>query len=181
MNPVLDMIMNAAGGGSVQQLGRQFGLSEEQTQGALAQLVPAVMTGLQNNTAQEGGIGALVGALTRGNHSRYIENPELLAEESTTADGNAILGHVFGSKDVSRAVAGQAAEQTGIGADVLKKMLPLVATMVMGGLSTQNATAAGASGESGLGSVLTSCFDQNRSGGITDEVTGLLGRFLSGR
>ena len=42
------------------------------------------------------------------------------------------LAILFGSKDVSRAVAGHAAKQTGIGADVLKKMLPMVAAMAHG-------------------------------------------------
>ena len=127
MNPILDMLMNTAGGGTLQQVGQRFGLSEEQTSSALSQLVPAVMAGLQRNTSQEGGMDALVGALNSGNHAEYLDKPEMLAEEGTTEEGNSILGHIFGSKDVSRAVAGRAAEQTGIGADVLKKMLPVVA------------------------------------------------------
>jgi hypothetical protein len=178
MNPILGMLMNAGGGGAVQQLSRQFGLSEDQTQGALGHLVPAVMAGLQQNTAAEGGMGALLGALTNGNHSQYLENPELLGQQSTVAEGNGILGHIFGSKEVSRSVAGHAAEQTGIGTDIMKQMLPIVATMVMGSLSKQNAMAAGT--ESG-GNFLTSLLDQNRSGGIADDVAGLLGRFLGGR
>ena len=60
-------------------------------------------------------MGALLSALTNGNHSQYLENPELLGQQSTVAEGNGILGHIFGSKEVSRSVAGQAAEQTGIG------------------------------------------------------------------
>jgi len=57
---------------------------------------------------------------------------------------------LFGSKDVSRAVAGRAAEQTGIGADVLKKMLPMVATMAMGSLSKQTQQPSMASQLAGL-------------------------------
>lgn len=178
MNPILEMLMNAGGGGAVQQLSRQFGLSEDQTQGALGQLVPAVLSGLQQNTATEGGMGGLLSALSNGNHSQYVENPELLSQESTVAEGNGILGHVFGTKEVSRSVAGHAAEQTGIGTDIMKQMLPIVATMVMGSLSKQNSVAAGS--ETG-GSFLTSLLDQNRSGGIADDVAGMLGRFLGGR
>jgi hypothetical protein len=178
MNPILEMLINANDGGTVQQLSRQFGLSEDQTQGALGQLVPAVMAGLQQNTTSEGGLGSLLGALSNGNHSQYVENPELLGQQSTVADGNGILGHIFGSKDVSRSVAGQAAQQTGIGTDIMKQMLPIVATMVMGSLSKQNAVAAGSESS---GSFLTSLLDQNRSGGIADDVAGLLGRFLGGR
>ncbi len=177
MNPLLDMLMNSAGGGAVQQLNRQFGLSDEQTQAALGSLVPALMAGLQRNTSQEDGLGALIGALDRGNHEQYLDSPDTLAQESTKSDGNSILGHIFGNKDVSRAVAARASDQTGIGADVLKGMLPVVATMVMGGLSKQKATNQGPGG----GNIITSLLDQNRDGSIADEALGLLGRFLGGR
>jgi hypothetical protein len=117
---------------------------------------------LRRNTSQAGGMDALVGALSRGNRAGYLDNPEMLAREATTEEGNSILGHIFGSKDVSRAVAGRAAEQTGIGADVLKKMLPVVATLVLRGL-------------------LSSLLDQNRDGSVADDVIGMTGRFLGGR
>src|SRR5262249_17250068 len=42
------------------------------------------------------------------------------------------------SKDLSRAVANQAAQATGIGQDVLKQMMPAIAAMLMGGLSKQS-------------------------------------------
>lgn len=183
MNPILDVLMNAAGGGAVQQVGQRFGLSEQQTSSALGQLVPALMAGLQRNAAQEGGVEALLGALGRGNHSAYLDQPEILDQEATTLDGNSILGHIFGSKDVSRSVAGRAAEQTGIGSDVLKQMLPVVATMVMAGLSKQQAQASQhqQQEEAGPASFLTSLLDQDRDGSVADDVAGLLGRFLSGR
>src|SRR4051812_12526954 len=146
MNPILDMLMNAAGGGATEQIGQKFGLSPDQTNGALAQLVPAVMAGMQRNTQQEGGMGALLGALAGGNHSQYLDNPELLGQQQTVDDGNSILGHVFGSKDVSRAVANRASAQRGIGADILKQMLPIVATMVMGGLAKQHSNTPGGGG-----------------------------------
>ena len=181
MNPILDTLMNAGGGGAVQQIGQRFGLSDDQTSNALNQLVPALMAGLQRNTSQEGGMDALVGALKGGNHAQYLDNPELLGHEATTEDGNSILGHIFGSKDVSRAVAGHAAEQTGIGADVLKGMLPVVATMVMGALSKKSANApVGAPAAAGSG-LLSSLLDQNRDGSVADDVVGMLGRFLGGR
>jgi hypothetical protein len=192
MNPILDMLMNAAGGGATQQIGQKFGLSPDQTSGALAQLVPAIMAGMQHNTQQEGGMGALIGALTGGNHSQYLDNPELLGQDSTVQDGNSILGHVFGSKDVSRAVANQASAQTGIGADILKQMLPIVASMVMAGLAKQHmgqgqtaglGMGAGAGGGIGdlLGSLLGGGQGGNQGGSIAGDVIGMLGKFLGGR
>lgn len=175
MNPILEMLMNSGGGGAIQQVGQRFGLSQEQTSSALNQLVPALMAGLQKNASQQGGMESLLGALSGGNHAQYLDKPELLADQAVSQDGNAILSHVFGSKDVSRAVANRAAEQTGIGADVLKQLLPVAAAMVMGGLSKQNAASANAPGS---GDLLSSLLDQNRDGSVADDVVGLLGRFL---
>jgi hypothetical protein len=178
MNPILDMLLNASGGGAVQQVGQRFGLSNDQTGSAISELVPALMAGLQRNTSQEGGLDSLLGALNSGNHSRYLDNPDALADDGVTQDGNSILGHILGSKDASRAVANQAAAQTGIGADVLKQMLPVVAAMVMGGLSKHNASAATVGGGTQTGGMLGSLLDQNRDGSVVDDVAGMLGRFL---
>lgn len=177
MNPMLNLVMNAAGGGAVQQLASQFGLSQDQTQGALAKLAPAVLAGLQQNAGSESGMSGLLNALTTGDHARYVENPDLLGQESTKEEGNAILGHIFGSKEVSRSVASQAAAETGVGPDILKQMLPIVATMVMGSLSKQRS--GGSQSESG--GFLSSMLDRNGDGSVADDITGMLGRFLGNR
>jgi len=134
---LLDMIMNAQGGATAQQAGAQLGLNQQQSQSAIAALLPAISSALKQNTGSPQGLAGLLGALQGGQHEQYLENPQMLGQEQTVTDGNAILGHLFGSKDVSRAVAGHAAQKTGIGSDILKKMLPLVATMAMGSLSKQ--------------------------------------------
>jgi hypothetical protein len=134
---LLDMIMSAQGGAAAQQAGAQLGLNQQQSQSAIAALLPAISSALKKNTSNPQGLAGLLGALQGGQHEQYLDNPQMLGQPQTVNDGNAILGHLFGSKDVSRAVAGHAAQKTGIGADVLKKLLPLVATMAMGSLSKQ--------------------------------------------
>ena len=49
-------------------------------------------------------------------------------------EGNGILFHLFGSRDLLRAVFGQAAQENSIGQDVLKQILPVVVSMAIGGL-----------------------------------------------
>ncbi len=179
---ILDTIMNAQGGAAVQQLGSQLGLGQDQTTAALSALLPALAGGVQNNIQHEGGLGALMAALSSGKHQGYIDNPVQLGQAATVADGNNILGHILGSKDVSRQVATRAASQTGLSADVLKQMLPLVATLMMGAMSKQSAstssTAAGVPGTGGgIASMLGPLLDKNRDGSILDDVTSMLGRF----
>lgn len=134
---LLEMIMSAQNGAAAQQAGAQLGLNQSQSQSAIAALLPAISSALKQNTANPQGLAGLLGALQNGQHEQYLDNPQMLGQPQTVNDGNAILGHLFGSKEVSRAVAGRASEQTGIGSDVLKKLLPLVATMAMGSLSKQ--------------------------------------------
>ena len=69
--------------------------------------------------------------------------PSTLGDAGTITDGNSILGHIFGSKDVSRQVASQVSAQTGIGESALKAMLPIVAAMMMGSMSKRVAQPGG--------------------------------------
>jgi hypothetical protein len=148
--------------------------------------VPALAAGLQRNMGSEGGLEGLLSALTTGGHERYLEDPSTLSDPATTEDGNGILAHVFGSKDVSRRVAQRASDQTGIGVGVLKQMLPLVAAMVMGGLSRRATVSAdsdspAAGGASGLLAMLTPMLDRNRDGSVIDDVLGMAGSVLGRR
>ena len=52
-------------------------------------------------------------------------------------EGIDVLSNIFGSKDVSRAVAAHVQSLTGIGEAVLKQMMPYFAAMLMGGIGQQ--------------------------------------------
>lgn len=119
----------------IAEIGRQFGLNEEQTRAAFEQLAPVVAAGIRRNNQSDDGLANLLKALQAGNHSQYADDPSSLQFDQVSADGNAILGHVFGSEDVSRGVASQAADLSGISSAVLKKMLPVIAAVIMGQLA----------------------------------------------
>lgn len=173
---LLDEVLGAGGGSAVNQLARQFGLNESQAQAAISALLPAVAQGFQRNTASQDGLNGLLGALSGGTHQKYVDDPSSLASSATVQDGNGILGHIFGSKDVSRAVAGQAAQQTGIGGDVLKQMLPVVAAMAMGAMSRGRSTSV--SGGGGVLDMLSGILDQNKDGSAVDDIMRMASRFL---
>lgn len=172
---LLDMIMQAQGGQIAQSAGNQLGLNAKQSQSAIAALLPAISSALKQNTASPQGLQGLLGALQGNDHGRYMDTPDVYSHSATRDEGNAILGHLFGSKEVSRAVASSAAKQSGIGADVLKKMLPMVATMAMGSLSKQTQQPSMASQLAGL--ALGGGGRQQSGGGM---LGGLLGSVLGG-
>jgi hypothetical protein len=180
---ILDAIVNAQDGAAVRQLGSQVGLAPDQTTAALSALVPALAAGFQRNLQSQGGLESLLSALSSGNHRQYIDNPASLTGPAAVADGNGILGHLLGSKDVSREVASRAAAQTGLGPDVLKRMLPLAATLMMGAFAKQSGNAAAlkpglGNAGGGIAAMLSPLLDQNRDGSIMDDVTSLIGRFM---
>lgn len=168
---LLEAIMGAQGGRGQDALAQRFDLSQSQVSDALGQLVPALNAGLKRNTESQTGVDSLLGALTQGNHERFLDQPETLTDESTTQEGNAILGHIFGSKEVSRQVAARASAKTGIDTSILKRMLPIAATMVMGSLSKQRSNLH--QGGSSSGGFLTSLLDADGDGSIADDVMGM--------
>ena len=113
---------------------------------------------------------SLQNALSRGNHQQYIDRPELIQSEATREDGNKILGHLFGSKDVSRNVAAQAAQDTGIDAGLIKKALPLLAGLAMGALSKNSRSEDPTDSDGGLGALLGGLLGGGSSsaGGVDD-------------
>lgn len=137
MPTLYEMMQNAQSGEFHQNLSRQFDLTQEQTEKALEALLPAFSQGLKRNTADPAGVASFMQALSSGRHSQYMDNPAQAFSPAGMQDGNAILSHLFGNKDVSRAVAAQAAQASGIGESILKQMLPALAPMVLGGLFKQ--------------------------------------------
>ena len=118
-----------------------------------------------------------------GQHQQYVDDPAMLDHPDTVADGNAILGHVLGSKDASRQVANQASAATGLGADLLKQMLPVVAAMTMGmlskhaaGLGSQDQSLAPSGG--GLLGALGSLMGGSQAPSGAGAMIGMLGKLL---
>ena len=135
--------------GGLQSVARQLGVSEDQVAQGAEALLPAIVGGFQKQAqGQAAGLGGLGGLLE-----------QVLSPQATdVGPGNEVLGQIFGSKDVSRTVAQQAAQQTGLDASLLKQMLPLLAMLVGGYLSRQGggapATGAPAGAGGGLGDLL---------------------------
>ncbi|MCW5709535.1 DUF937 domain-containing protein [Shinella sp.] len=138
MLSLYDMMMQAQNGNAVETMARQFGLAQEQAAKAIAALMPAFSEGFKRNAANPYDLAAFMTALTSGDHVKYFEDISKAFTPQGLAEGNGILGHLFGNKDVSRAIAAQAAQMTGIGQDIYKQMLPVMASTLMGGLFKQS-------------------------------------------
>lgn len=135
---LLGNLIGAGKGIVVKELAKLVGLSDDKAISALNLLVPALSKGLNQNTADQSGLESLLDAIRSGSHREYVDNPETLSRNETIIDGNAILGHIFGSKDVSREIAGFVSGKTGIDSETIKKMLPAVAAATMGTIEKED-------------------------------------------
>jgi len=158
MLPLYDMM--AQNGQAMELMARQFNLTQQQTQLAMEALLPAFSQGLKRNAADPYGVGSFLSAMSTGQHAAYYEDASRAFTPQGLAEGNGILGHLFGSKELSRAVAAQAAQATGIQQDILKQMLPALASMIMGGLFKQSTAQPAATGFGAGGNILGQIIEQ---------------------
>jgi hypothetical protein len=152
--------------GGLQSMARELGVSEAQAAGGAEALLPAILGGFkkQAKTQPAGleGLGGLLGQLGGGS----LLDDVLAPQPTDVSRGNDVLGQIFGSKDVSRTVARDAATRTGLDASLLKKMLPMLAMLVTGLMAKQGSLAAQPSPGSG--------------GGLGGALGGLLGELAGG-
>jgi hypothetical protein len=161
--------------GAIDSMARELNIDQQTAKMAAGALLPAIVAGMGrsatggNSTPDPlGGLGSLAGAVLGGGGAGGLGGGLLdavLGQSPTpTGQGNDILGNIFGSKDVSRSVAGEVAAMTGIDEGLLKKMLPILAMAVAGYMAKQatggGQQGAGASAGGGalggiLGSIVT--------------------------
>ena len=181
--------------GGVQSVARDLGIDESQATTGLEALLPAVLGGFKSQARAQptglDGLAAMLGGLGGGG----LLDEVLAPRPTDSSRGNDVLGQIFGTRDVSRTVAQNAASQTGLDPALLKKMLPIVAMLVAGVLSKQGgpsrAPAGGGGVEDLLGSLLGgghgpargapdlgSLLDLDRDGNPLDDLLGMAGKLL---
>lgn len=135
---ILSEILGSGNQSTISNIARQMGMSEGEAQKGLAGLLPSLMKGMKQNVSTEQGSRDLLEAIEKGDHSRYLDSDREFLDPSVVDDGNGILGHLLGSKDRSREVASEASKATGISGSLLKKLLPIAASVLMGTLGKQS-------------------------------------------
>ena len=154
---ILDALQQSGG---IDSMAEELGISNSVAEAGTAALLPAILGGFKKTAqAQPSGLqgfGELLGQLGGGG----LLDAVLGTAPTPVDEGDAILGQIFGSKEVSRTVAAGAEQQTGISNELLKKMLPVVAMMVAGHMARQSPGSPANGG--GLGSLIGGLFGGSR-------------------
>lgn len=143
--------------GVIESMAGELGIDPQTAKIGAGALLPAIVAGMGRSAAgggaaadPMGGLGGLAGAILGGGGGGMLD--AVLGQSPTpTAQGNDILGNIFGSKDVSRGIAGEVAAITGIDESILKKMLPILAMAVAGYLAKSATGGAGQGNAGGQG------------------------------
>ncbi|MGB5685976.1 MAG: DUF937 domain-containing protein [Candidatus Electrothrix sp.] len=185
-------------------MSQELGTSETQAASGAAALIPAILGGLkkqaQSQPSGTEGLHDLLGQLGGGD----LLDDVLAPQPTNVSRGDGVLGQIFGSKDVSRAVAQNAASESGLDPALLKKMLPMMAMLVAGYMAKQGGAEASAqpaptgrggflgkllgkvlggqgasSGSQGTaGSGLASMLDLNGDGNPLDDILRVVGKAM---
>lgn len=174
----------------VDQIAGLLGTDRQTAQAAVEAAVPTLLAGMQNNAQATDGAASLESAL--GQHQDGLLEGGVDVSQVDTADGEKIVSHVFGGQQdqVASQLAGTS-QLGGVGGDLIKKLLPILAPIVMSYLANKvlggrgQSSGAGGSGAAGgaggidlggiLGGILGGAGGAGGMGGLGDLLGGLLG------
>ena len=197
---IVETILNSQGGQTAQNLAKQFGLNPQQVTSAIQTAVPQLVNGIKTQV-QQNGVQGLLGALSSGQHTQYLQNAASAFSSTGLADGQKILSKMLGDPAAVQNLIAQVGAKTGIDTSKLQQLIPAVAGMVMGTLGKAQGAASGvagaamqsplgqmaggllnklgsAGGGQGAGAGLMSLLDANKDGSIADDVMNLANKFL---
>lgn len=151
MFTMFDLFRQAQGGAAFDNLARAYGMSPDQMRAAAAALTPAFMQGFQRQAQSDGGAQRFAQLFQTETYARAFEAQAAALDPEARGAGEDALGALFGSKDVSRAVASQAAAVSGVQAQIVRQVLPVLASILMGGFmkAMQSGGVGQTSGQSG--------------------------------
>lgn len=167
MSSILESILGSANQGNITDLAEHFGIDEGSVKEAIGHLLPALSKGLQQHVDSPQSDEIMANSEQS---QQYMDddNSKIYSDDAVD-QGEKAVNSLLG-QDNAETVAQKAAESTGLSKDMIAKLMPMAATMLMGSSAKQ-------ASEGGVGSLL-SFLDKNNDGSIADDVIGLAGKLF---
>lgn len=171
---ILSQMQSSPGFEAVAKL---YGVSPEQSKAAMDALLPAFSLGMNRNVQSPLDIAGLFGTFAKApDFAKLMENP-MAAGPAMMQAGQEVMAKLFGSNDLTQAIAKQAAAMSGVGQEVTKQMMPVMASLLMTGMMKQ-----AMDGQNPLGQMLSAAlapFATTPAQTPADPLGGLMGMFSS--
>jgi hypothetical protein len=190
-----DLLGQSLGSDAVTQISQTLGTDEGTASNAIQAALPMLLTGLARNSSTPDGAQSLMGALERDHDGSVLDNLAGSLGGGGTDIGQAILGHIFGSRQ--NVAANGLSQASGLDAGRSIQLLALLAPIVMGALgrtSRQQGLDAGslagmlggqaeqmAGNASPLLGALNQLLDADKDGSALDDIAGIAGRLFARR
>jgi len=130
---LLDLITGNTGNQIAEEAENKFGIKKNQVIALLAVATPLIVSYLYKKSKDTKEANALSTALEEDHDGSILNNPSLIKNKE--AEGNSILGHVFGDQKAS--VENQLSQSTGISLEKIGPILAMLAPVVMGYIGQQ--------------------------------------------
>jgi hypothetical protein len=162
----LDEILQSAQGGQlVSNLAQRFGLSDEQMDRAIKALSPALEVGLSNAAEQPLLFEKVLGDIASPLRAAAFEDPGAAQDADSLAQSRQLLEDLFGSPAAAGQVVQVAARESGLRPDILSQLLPVLVSVLIGGLFKNVSNR-------GLGGVLGQLVSSGALGSILEQMLG---------
>ncbi|MGC1633648.1 MAG: DUF937 domain-containing protein [Gelidibacter sp.] len=190
MSGILDILNSDLGKSLVSGVSAQTHQPQGKTHEVLSMALPVLMTAMKRNASTPEGAQGLLNAITNQHDGSILSNLSGLfsggVDESVTADGSKILGHVLGSKqsNVEQAISLKSGIDAGSVAQILKVAAPILMGLLGNQAKQQNVNSPGGldgllggllggASKNNQQSFLESILDADKDGSIIDDVAGL--------
>lgn len=122
---------------TIEAIADAAGLRPEQAESVVREVLPRFTKGFRSNLLSPEQAQELYSNLEAHHYEDYVNTPEKLCEANVKKEGDSILGEIFKSKETSRHIAQRVAQKTGVDIQIVQRMLPYIATCIMGALSKE--------------------------------------------
>ncbi|MBD3808019.1 MAG: DUF937 domain-containing protein, partial [Epsilonproteobacteria bacterium] len=162
----------------------QVGMNSNDAGLVIGKLAPILLDKAKSALTSQDGGGDLLSMIANGGFEKMLEKPAALAGADITATGNSVLAQLTGSPEESRAIAQAVSNDTGVDFSMIKKLLPVLAPIVLGALNKQTPTDVGSAfndasvDNNGLASMIGNLIDQDHDGSMVDDLLGMAGKFF---
>lgn len=165
MSDLESILSSAQGGQLTANLAQRFGLADEQIDAAIKALAPALAMGLNRAAEEPQVFEKTVGALATTTRYSFFDEADAAHSDESVELGRDLLTELFGSPAATGQVLQAAARESGVRADILSQLLPILASVLLSGLTKSI-------NEKGLGGVLGQLANSGALGPILEQILG---------
>jgi hypothetical protein len=133
----LDLMRQAQGGQAIDNLAAAYGLKRGDFEKLMGTLLPVFALGMKKSVADMANASNLSEMLDPDKFRAAFDDTQAAVSPAATEAGRIALEKMFGSGQAADVIAAQASAMTGVGADVVSRVMPAMAATLFGGIAKE--------------------------------------------